>query len=102
MRAGGESVQLDVAVLKEDLFLWNGHGRESNPKLEARRAGGGWAHFRGVDAEAKMREVGLPQGHEAGVQVAPHKEEQEGNGGVVFVEDGVDDGQREIQAQEDL
>lgn len=42
---------------------------------EAGGAGGGGAHFRGVDAEAKMREVGLAEGHEASVEVAPDEEE---------------------------
>src|SRR5580765_8464969 len=57
---------------------------------EAGGAGGGGAHFRGVDTEAKMREVRLAEGHEASVEVSPDEEKQEGNCGVIFVEDGVE------------
>src|ERR1700687_2434618 len=69
-------------------------------KSEAGGAGGGGTHFRCVDAEAKTREVRLAEGHAAGVQVAPDKEQQKRDGGVVFVGEGVDDGEREIKAEQ--
>src|ERR1700687_3349474 len=69
---------------------------------EAGGAGGGGTHFRCVDAEAEAREVRLAEGHAAGVQVAPDKEQQERDGGVVLVGDGVDDCEREIQAEQHL
>src|SRR5260370_5885729 len=65
---------------------------------EARCAGSGGTHFRGVDAEAEACEVGLAEGHRAGVEVTPDEEQQERDGGVVFVEDGVDHGRKEVQA----
>ena len=40
-----------------------------------------------------MREVGLPQGHRTGVKVTPDEEEQERDGSVILVDDGVDDRQ---------
>src|SRR6267143_3450972 len=69
---------------------------------ESRGAGSGGAHFGGVDAEAETRKVSLAEGHAAGVQVAPDKEQKERDGGIVFVADGVDDGKREIQAEQYL
>ena len=77
---------------------------ETNDKSssEARRAGGGGAHFRGVDTEAEMGEVGLAEGHEAGVQVAPDEEEQEGNRGVILVGDSVDDGAGKVETKQDF
>src|SRR6266550_203372 len=65
---------------------------------EARRAGSGGSHLRGVDSETHTREVGLAEGHRAGVEVTPDEEQQERDGGVVFVEDGVDHRRREVQA----
>src|ERR1700687_1950532 len=65
---------------------------------EARCAGSGRAHFRGVDAEAETREVRLAEGHRAGVKGPPDEKQQERHGGVVFVEDGVDHSRREVQA----
>src|SRR6266576_6993872 len=65
---------------------------------EARGAGSGGAHLRGVDSETQTREVGLAEGHRARVEVTPDEEQQERDGGVVFVEDGVDNGRREVQA----
>src|SRR5580765_1355786 len=67
---------------------------------EAGGAGGGGAHFRGVDTEAKMREVRLAEGHEASVEVAPDEEEQKGNCGVIFVHDGIDDSSSEIETKQ--
>ena len=64
--------------------------------LEAGGAAGGWAHFWRVYAEAEMGEPGLAEGHEAGVQIAPHKKGQERHGGIVFVGNGIEDCQREI------
>src|SRR6266403_3101177 len=75
--------------------------RQYYPKeSEARSAGSRGTHFGSVDAEAQPREVRLAQGHRAGVQIAPNKEQQEWNSGVVFVGDGVHDGEREIQAKQ--
>src|SRR5947209_14886196 len=67
---------------------------------EARSAGSRWTHFWCVDAEAEAREVRLAERHRAGVQIAPNEEQQERDSGVVFVGDGVHDGQREIQTEE--
>ena len=50
---------------------------------KSRGTSGGGAHFWGVDAEAEMGEVGLAEGHEAGIQVAPDEKQQEWHGGVV-------------------
>src|SRR5580693_4689782 len=83
------------AQLQIDNKVENGHCRDS----EAGGSGGGGAHFRGVDVEAEMGEIGLSEGHEAGVEVAPDEEEQEGNRGVIFVGDGVDDGAGEVEAE---
>src|ERR1700756_2261402 len=69
---------------------------------EAGCAGGGGAHFRGVYAEAKMSEVGLAQGHEAGVEVAPDEKQQEGDGREILVGNGVDDRAREINSEENF
>src|SRR5437879_2899351 len=75
--------------------------RQYYPKeSEARGAGSRRAHFGGVDAEAEAREVRLSERHRAGVQVAPNEKQQEREGGVVFVGDGVHDGEREIQTEE--
>jgi hypothetical protein len=59
---------------------------------EAGGAGGGRAHLWGIDAETEMGEVGLAEGHQAGVEVAPHKEQQKGHRGVILVANGVDNG----------
>src|SRR5712692_226060 len=75
---------------------------QMNGALEARSAGSCRAHFGGVDAEAETREVRLAQGHAARIQEAPDKEQQERDGGVVFVGDRVDDSEREIQAEQHL
>src|SRR5712692_3312963 len=69
---------------------------------ETGSAGGGGAHFGCVDAEAETREVRLAERHAAGVQVAPDKEQQERDGGVVLVGDRVDNGEREIQAKQNF
>ena len=42
----------------------------------------------------------MPQRHAASVEVAPDEEQQKGHGGVIFVQDGVDDGEGEIQAEQ--
>src|SRR5882724_492723 len=47
-------------------------------------------------------ETALQQRHQAGAPVADYEEEQEGNGDVVLVVDGVVDGQREIGSDEQL
>src|SRR4029077_15426877 len=62
---------------------WSGcpASRQKNGTLETGRAGSGGTHFGGVDAEAQTREIRLAQGHRAGVQVAPDKEQQEWHGG---------------------
>src|SRR6202521_1374104 len=70
--------------------------------LEAWSAGRGGAHFGSVDAEAETREVRLAKGQAARVEIAPHEQQQEGPGSVVFVDDRVDDGQREVQAQKNF
>src|SRR5205807_2450143 len=57
---------------------------------EARSAGCRRAQFGGVNAEAETREVGLAERHAAGVEIAPDEEQQERDGGVVFVPDGID------------
>src|SRR5438128_2843470 len=49
-----------------------------------------------------MGEVGLAEGHAAGVEIAPDEEQKEWNGGVVFVGDGVDDGRGEINSQKNF
>ena len=46
-----------------------------------------------------MGEIGLAEGHQAGVEVAPNEEQQERNGGEVLVGDGVDDGEGEVDAE---
>lgn len=61
------------------------------PRSEAGGARGGGTHFGGVDAETEMSEVRLAEGHEAGVEVAPDKEEEKRDGGVIFVGEGVHD-----------
>src|SRR5579863_5369653 len=53
----------------------------------------------GSKAEAEMFEVGLAEGHEAGVKVAPDEQNEEGDGSVVLVLQGVDDGGGEVQSQ---
>ncbi len=77
-------------------------GLSPRDSLEARSAGGGGAHFRGVDAEAEMGEVSLAEGHAAGVEVAPDEEKQERNSGVVFVGYGVGDSRGEINPQKNF
>src|SRR5712692_1865503 len=73
--------------------------RLSPQNLEARGAGRRGTDFGGAgDAEAQALEEGLGEGHKAGVEVAPNKEQQERNGGVVFVADGVENSGREIEA----
>src|SRR6266852_4227779 len=69
---------------------------------ETGSAGRGRAHFGGVDAETEMREVGLSQGHEAGIEITPHEKKQEGHRGIVFVEDGVEHGKGKIKAEKNL
>ena len=64
--------------------------------LETWRAGGGGADFAGFYAEAEAFEVGLGERHEAGVEIAPHEEQQEGHGGVVFILQRVNYGCGEI------
>src|SRR5215475_6518248 len=65
-------------------------------------AGGGGAHFWGVDAETEMGEVGLAEGHTAGVKIAPNEQQKERNGGVVFVGDSVNNGRGEINSQKNF
>src|SRR5215470_17687529 len=65
-------------------------------------AGGGGAHFWGVDAETEMGEVGLAEGHTAGVKIAPNEQQKERNGGIVFVGDSVHNGRGEINSQKNL
>jgi phosphate ABC transporter phosphate-binding protein len=70
--------------------------------LKAGGAGGGGTHFGGVDAKAEMGEPGLAEGHEAGVEIAPDEEKKERHSGVIFVADGINDGESEVQAQRDF
>ena len=49
-----------------------------------------------------MREVGLPQGHEARVEVSPDEEQQKRHSGIIFVEDGVEHGEKEVDAEKDF
>src|SRR6266568_6588874 len=77
--------------------------RLSPQNLEARGAGRRGTDFGSAgDAEAQALKEGLAEGHKAGVEVAPDKEQQERNGGVIFVADGVENRGREIKAQGDL
>src|SRR5712672_81189 len=76
--------------------------REMKLFLEAGGAGGGGAHFWGVYAEAEVGEVGLPEGHEAGVEVAPDEEQKEGDCCEILIGDGVDDGAGKINSQENF
>ena len=70
--------------------------------LKARGAGGSGTHFRGVDAEAQMGEIGLAERHEARVEITPNEKKQEGNGGEILVGDGVDDGEAEVDAKQNF
>src|SRR5437667_10551294 len=63
---------------------------------------GGGAHFGSADTEAEMREVGLAEGHESRVEVAPDKEQEERDRGVILIAHGVGDGEKEIEAKADL
>src|SRR5208282_2996702 len=86
----------------------------SRCELEAGGAAGGGAGFgRGSNAqfrgcaclsraEAQPVEVGLAEGHHAGVEVAPDEEKKEGNRGVVFVLNGVADGGGEVKSEQDF
>src|SRR5713101_2792362 len=76
--------------------------REMKLFLETGGAGGGGAHFRGVDAEAKVGEVGLAEGHEAGVEIAPDEEQKEGDCCEILIGDGVDDSAGKINSQENF
>src|SRR5256714_5618412 len=46
-----------------------------------------------------MSEVGLPEGHYAGVEIAPNKEQQKRDRSVVFVANGIEDRRAEIEAE---
>ena len=81
--ASGNRMQSNVSVLELDSF---------HVGLEAGGAGSSGAHFGGVDAEAETREIRLAERHAPGVEIAPDEEQQERDGGVVFVPDGVNDG----------
>src|SRR5215469_9364836 len=72
--------------------------RELAPS-ESRRARSGGPHLGGVHAETQMREVGLRERHQAGVEIAPHEQQQEGHRHVVLVGDGVHHGQRKVNPQ---
>ena len=71
-------------------------GRNVRERLKSRRAGRCGAHFRGIDPESKMREPGLAERHEAGIEVAPHEKQQERDRGVILIQDGVDHGESEV------
>ncbi len=49
-----------------------------------------------------MGEVGLSEGHEAGVEISPDEEQQEGNRGEILIGDRVDHGEAEIDAEKDF
>src|SRR5260370_39856084 len=49
-----------------------------------------------------MRGGGLFQGDEGGGEITPNEEQQKGHGGVVFVEDGVENGAEEIDSEKNL
>src|SRR5437667_12187467 len=63
---------------------------------------GGGAHFGSADTEAEMREVGLAEGHESRVEVAPDEKQEEGDRGVILIAHGVGDGEQEIEAKGDF
>src|SRR5213594_179529 len=92
------SFDRDVAHAKNERYQPERQGnlRES----EARSAGSGGTHFGGVDAEAEARKIRLTKRHASCVQIAPDKEQQERDGGVVFVPDGVNNGKGEIKAEQ--
>ena len=51
-----------------------------------------------MDAEARAFEIGVGQGHQADVEIAPDKQHQEGHGGVVSARDGVPNGESGFDA----
>src|SRR5882762_6604556 len=71
----------------------------SERNSEAWSAGGCGPHFWRVHIKTEMREVGLSQGHEAGVEVTPNEKKQERHGRIVFVQNGVQHGEEKIDPQ---
>src|SRR6266403_1462009 len=66
---------------------------------EAGSARGCRAHFWGIHAEAQMREPRLAERHESRIEVSPNEQQEEGHGSVIFIEDGIDHRQPEIESQ---
>src|SRR5947209_7353973 len=82
-----------------------GIGFQIGRELEPRCAGSGGAGLGGrrwAGPKPQAFDPALGNRHEPGVQKTPDKEQQEGRGSVVFVLDGVNDGQSEIKPQGDL
>src|SRR6266850_5474799 len=90
------SREFDLAA---DSTCPGGFTSQSKKVSKAWSARGGGTHFRCVDAETQPSEVGLAEGHEAGVEIAPDEEQQERHRGVIFVDDRVDDGHRKIEPE---
>ena len=59
---------------------------------------GGSLRFRA--AKAQPPQIGLPERHQAGVQIAPHEKKQERSGRVVLILNGVQNAGRKIQSEQ--